>query len=121
MPRASALGEDGNVTMAIADGDSPSRTESETAQRKLMSDENRARLMASRCMYSLRDFDYTGVRDAQFYRERCQKLGFTFPDSYYDAFALYDKGMRSKQYRSYLKKEVRRCKVLNKITNLSFT
>ena len=36
----------------------------ENAQRKVMSDEERAKLIASRWMYRLTDFDYSGARDA---------------------------------------------------------
>jgi hypothetical protein len=51
----------------------------ENAQRKLMSPEDRNKLLASRLMYNMKDFDYSGARDAAFYEARCKKLGYSFP------------------------------------------
>ena len=92
----------------------------ENAQRKLMSPEDRNKLLASRLMYNMKDFDYSGARDAAFYETRCKKLGYSFPASYYEAFALYDAGMRAKQYRSLLKKQSRKLRIQRHFTNLSF-
>ena len=92
----------------------------ENAQRKVMSDEERAKLIASRWMYRLTDFDYSGARNAEFYMARCDKLGFSFPAGYYEAFALYDAGMRAKQYRSMLKKQSKKLRIEHQLTNLSF-
>ena len=83
----------------------------ENAQRALMSDADRAKLLASKALFQLCDFDYSGARDAAFYRRRCEKLGYSFPDSYYEAFALYDSGVRAKQYRAQLKKAAKRTRV----------
>ena len=92
----------------------------ENAQRKLMSAEDRAKLLASRLMYKLNDFDYTGARDALFYKTRCDKLGYTFPEGYYEAFALYDSGVRAKQYRSMLKKQAKKMRIEHQLTKMSF-
>ena len=53
------------------------------------------------------------VRDAKWFKARCEQLGIHLPDNYFEIMALHDAGVRPKQYRSMLKKEKR--KQLNRI------
>jgi hypothetical protein len=92
----------------------------ENAQRRMMSEEDRLTLDKYRCSMDPDDLDYTGAHTANFYRKRCEKLGFGFPDEYYDAFALYDHGIHAKQYRSLLKKQSKKMRIAMKSTKISF-
>jgi hypothetical protein len=64
--------------------------------------------------------DFGGAHTAAFYRKRCEKLGFNFPPDYYEAFALFDHGIRAKQYRSMLKKQSKKMRHEMKATKISF-
>ena len=48
------------------------------------------------------------IRDAKWFKNRCEYLGILLPDSYYEIMALYETGIRPKQHRSMLKKERRK-------------
>jgi MarR-like DNA-binding transcriptional regulator SgrR of sgrS sRNA len=68
-------------------------------------------------------FDYAEpVRDARWFKNRCEQLGIFLPENYYEIMQLHASGIRSKQYRSMLKKERRKrtAKIIHGTKVLSF-
>jgi hypothetical protein len=62
------------------------------------------------------------VRDAVWFKKRCEQLNMHFPDYAYDIMALHEAGIRRKQFRSMLKKAKKKqvCQIKRQRTIVEF-